>query len=197
MRKPSQARGVERRTQVLDAAIRVLARQGTHGVTHRAVAAEAGISPRATTYYFGSRKELLTEAFRHYIEGAIARFEDIRAPLPAQDPVAAAARMLTAVVVSDIELDRPGLIAEYELVLELSRDPTLEALYQEWQERLLSILIGYAEDQGAPDPRLHARILLATLRGLEIEALANPSVALDHDRLEQTFATLLHRLDVL
>lgn len=196
MTEPRQARGAARRTQVLDAAIRVLAREGTRGVTHRAVAAEAGTSLRATTYYFGSRKELLTEAFRHYIDQAIARFEVIRAPLPPQDPIAAAARMLTAVVVSDLEHDRPGLIAEYELVLELSRDPTLEPLYQEWQERLLEILAGYAEGLGSPTPRRHARIVLATLRGLEIEALSQPSVPLDHDRLERTFVMMLQGLEV-
>ncbi len=196
MTAPRQNRGVERRDQVLRAAIRVLAREGTRGVTHRAVAAEAGTSVRATTYYFSSRKELLTEAFRHYIELAIARFEAIQIPLPAEDPAGAAARMLAAIVISDLEQDRAGLIAEYELVLELSRDPTLEALYQEWQERLLAILTGYAGDLGSPEPRRHARIVLATLRGLEIEALANPSEALDHERLERTFRVLLKGLEM-
>ncbi len=40
---------------MLDATLRVLAREGPRGVTHRAVAREAGTSVRATTYYVDSR----------------------------------------------------------------------------------------------------------------------------------------------
>ncbi|MCC6524571.1 MAG: TetR family transcriptional regulator, partial [Polyangiaceae bacterium] len=59
-------RGEAKRRAVLEATLRLLAREGPRGVTHRAVAAEAGTSLRATTYYFASREELLTEALRHY-----------------------------------------------------------------------------------------------------------------------------------
>lgn len=191
-----QQRGELRRVQVLEAALKLLARVGPRGVTHRAVAAEAGTSLRATTYYFGSREQLLIEALQHYAATAIARFESI-APEPetlrgtTSDVREAAAALLAQTVISDLTADRDGLIAEYELVLEASRNPTLEPTYRSWQERLEQMLRGYSELLGSVDPDLDARIALATLRGLEIEALARPSQPLDHADLTRVFRRLL------
>lgn len=195
--RPRQARGVERRRQVLEATLRLLASGGPRAVTHRAVAAEAGTSVRATTYYFDSRDELLAEALRHYAETAIARFDALALPaeaLATVDPellVEAAARMLAWTVVSDLRDDRAGLVAEYELVLEIGRNAALEEVYQRWQERLEEMLRAYATALGSADPALDARLVLATLRGLEIEALARPSVPIDVADLEAMFQRLI------
>ncbi len=182
---------------MLEATLRLLARGGPRAVTHRAVAQEAGTSLRATTYYFSSRDELLTQALRHYAQTAIARFDALLAA-PALPPEAdraervdGAARLLAQTVLSDLVDDRPGLIAEYELVLEIGRRPALEADYAQWQERLEAILASYAEALGSPDPELDARLALATLRGLEIEALARPSRTPRRAELERVFRRLL------
>ena len=50
----SASRTAAKRNEVLDAALRVMTRDGIRAVTHRAVAAELGHSLRATTYYFAS-----------------------------------------------------------------------------------------------------------------------------------------------
>jgi DNA-binding transcriptional regulator YbjK len=204
-----QARGEQTRRQVLDATLRLLASGGPRAVTHRAVAGEAGTSVRATTYYFASRDELLVEALRHYAATAIARFDDLAAPMevtraagppgPAAEEdrpalVAAATALLAQTVISDLVDDRPGLVAEYELVLETSRNPDLEPDYRRWQDRLEGMLRGYAELLGSPAPALDARIALATLRGLELEALARPSTPPDADDLTAVFARLLSTL---
>ncbi|MEI8255291.1 MAG: TetR family transcriptional regulator, partial [Deltaproteobacteria bacterium] len=114
-----QPRGEAKREQVLDATIRLVAREGPGAVTLRAVAAEAGTSLRGATYYFASRDELLTEAFLHYTRRAIQRFEAIaaQAPPPGKGSRAVAAAMLADTVLIDVLGDRPGLVAEYELVL--------------------------------------------------------------------------------
>ena len=54
----------DRRTEILDAALRVLAEHGMRGLTHRAVDAAAGIAPGSTSYYFRSRSAL--------VEGCVA-----------------------------------------------------------------------------------------------------------------------------
>ncbi|MFW5876411.1 MAG: TetR/AcrR family transcriptional regulator [Myxococcota bacterium] len=197
MKTPRQPRGEARRRQVLEATLRLLAREGPRGVTHRGVAEEAGTSARATTYYFASREELLTEALRHYAETALARFERIATTDPAarEDPVGAAARMLADTVVSDLTEDRAGLVAEYELVLEAGRKPDeLEAAYARWQAKLLDLLAAHARELGSTRPHEHARLVLATLRGLEIEALAHPTRHVDRDELCRIFRTLLRAL---
>lgn len=191
-----QKRGAETRAQVLDATLRVLARSGPRGVTHRAVAAEAGTSLRATTYYFDNREDLLAQALEHYADKAIARFEHLRIPPQALQGVgdnllAGAAAVLAQVVIGDVVDDRDGLVAEYELLLELGRNPSLEPTYQRWQSALLDMLRSYTIAFGSDDPDLDARLVLATLRGLELEALAAPSKTVSRDRLEAAFRRLL------
>jgi DNA-binding transcriptional regulator YbjK len=194
--KKRQARAVERRTAVLDATLRLLAREGPRAITHRAVAKEAGTSLRATTYYFASRDELLAEALAHYAVTALARFEEV--PVPdlsrADEPIGAAANVLAEIVLSDLEADRAGLVAEYEIVLEISRSGALEAPYRAWQARLEAMLARYATQLGSKTPALVARVVLATLRGLEIEALARPSAKPSRKDLALVFRTLIEAL---
>ena len=68
-------RGRARRTAILDAAIAVVARDGTGAVTHRAVAKLAKVPLAATTYYFASRDDLLREAFRHLTARRMAAYD--------------------------------------------------------------------------------------------------------------------------
>jgi TetR/AcrR family transcriptional regulator, regulator of biofilm formation and stress response len=187
-------KGEKKRTDVLNAALRLLAREGPRAVTHRAVAAEAKTSVRGITYYFASREDLLTEALVHYANEAVARFDSIRAPLSGGSPAEIAdlaADLLAATVMSDVEGDRVGLVAEYELVLEIGRNPAIEPAYQMFQRTLLDILAGYADVMGSEDPNSDARLVLATLRGLELEALASPSKKPRHDDLRHMFQRLL------
>jgi DNA-binding transcriptional regulator YbjK len=191
-----QVRGEERQREVLEATIRLLSREGPHGVTHRAVAREAGTSLRATTYYFASRDELLARALEHYARTALARFDGVAVPdlRDGDDPIALAANLLAGTVLSDLEDDRAGLVAEYEIVLEISRTGALEAPYRAWQGRLEAILAGYAEQLGARDPAMLARIVLSTLRGLELEALSRPSAPPRAEDLTAVFQALLEAL---
>jgi DNA-binding transcriptional regulator YbjK len=181
----------------------LLAREGPRAVTHRAVAAEAGTSLRATTYYFASRDALLTEALRHYAASALTRFDAIRAPteIAFEDPIEAAADLLALTVISDVVDAHAGLVAEYEMVLEISRRPMLEATYAAFQAKLEVMLGGYAAMLGSTTPELDARIVLATLRGLEIEALSRPSTPPSREDLREVFLHLLrsiaHRRGVL
>ena len=171
----------------------MLAREGPRAVTHRAVAAEAGTSVRATTYYFDSRETLLREALTHYASTSMERFARIVAEGQSEgrDPVEAAADMLAATVLSDLEEDRAGLVAEMELALEVARDPALEETYAAWERGLLDVLEGYAHMFHSAHPQRDARIVLATLRGLEMEALVHPSKKPTRAELRAIFATLL------
>ena len=195
-RAPQQARAEETRRNVLDATLRVLARVGPHGVTHRAVAAEAGASVRAATYYFASRDELLQEALAHYTRGAIERFRLIEQALESAGSISVndAADALAAIVLADVVGDRVGLIAEYELALEAARAPALERTYREFQAALEAMLATHARALGAAEPKVAARLVLATLRGLEIEALARPSEKPDQKAIAKLFRRLLSGL---
>ncbi|MRJ76342.1 TetR family transcriptional regulator [Aeromicrobium sp. SMF47] len=63
----SQERSRVRRDELLAAAIDLFIEGGSRAITHRAVAARAGLPPATTTYYFESIDELIREALSSHI----------------------------------------------------------------------------------------------------------------------------------
>ncbi len=53
----------DRTTSILEAACRVIVREGSHGLRMAGVAREAGVSKALVHYYFSTRQELLRDAF--------------------------------------------------------------------------------------------------------------------------------------
>jgi AcrR family transcriptional regulator len=161
-----------RRTQLLDAAVAVIRRDGAAALTLDAVAAEAGVSKGGVLYHFASKRAL--------IDGLLGRWlDDFEAQLTGED-------LLTAYVhACDLEGADPdhsasefgllaGMIEEPE-VLEIARER-----YGEWMARMLagardpvdawlvrlaadglwySDLLGIAAPQGADRRRLIERLV--------------------------------------
>ncbi|SDR79954.1 TetR/AcrR family transcriptional regulator [Agrococcus carbonis] len=88
-RKPA----AERRAQLIEAGLRVIAREGMHGATVRAIVAEAGV-PLATFHYvFASRDEMIGEAYAFMAAPTAA---DLQGLPEDATPEAAALAMLSA-----------------------------------------------------------------------------------------------------
>ena len=64
----SQERSRLRRDELLAAAIELFAEGGSRAITHRAVAARAGLPSATTTYYFESIADLIREALGAHID---------------------------------------------------------------------------------------------------------------------------------
>lgn len=64
----SQQRSRLRREDLLAAAVELFAEGGSRAITHRAVAARAGLPSATTTYYFESIDELIREALGSHID---------------------------------------------------------------------------------------------------------------------------------
>lgn len=86
----SQAPPIDKRRQILDAAIRVFARQGFHSTRVSDIADEAGVAYGLVYHYFSSKEEVLNELFIERwslllaaIEEADGSGEDPRAKLQA------------------------------------------------------------------------------------------------------------------
>jgi AcrR family transcriptional regulator len=77
-------RAGQRKSQVLEAAGRVIARRGADATRFADVAAASGVPVSTLQYYFGSREDMLVAAFRHASETEIAgiRAEIGRLPDP-------------------------------------------------------------------------------------------------------------------
>ena len=64
----------QRRLAILQAALRVMVRDGVRGVRHRAVAQEADVPLSATTYYFKDIHDLLADALTLYAKDVMENF---------------------------------------------------------------------------------------------------------------------------
>ena len=62
----------DRRTEIADAAVAIVAAKGLKGLTHRAVDAQAGLAVGTTSNYFSSRASLVAAAVDH-VEARDAR----------------------------------------------------------------------------------------------------------------------------
>ena len=86
----------DRRTQIADTVIEVLAASGARGLTHRAVDAAAGLPAGSSSYYFRSREALLIAAARRLADLDLAAGPAGPPPQTADDLARLLARMVFA-----------------------------------------------------------------------------------------------------
>jgi AcrR family transcriptional regulator len=157
----------ERRRQIADAALEVLAAEGARGLTHRAVDRAAGLPEGSTSNVYRSRAALLEGTVAHHASMDLAAGTEpsgVPAPLPALSRKDAAS-LVKAGFFAVLER-REHNVARFELLLESTRREELSepiALARsEFAARTKSLL----EASGCDEPDRHARQLLATLDGL-------------------------------
>jgi DNA-binding transcriptional regulator YbjK len=115
-----------RRQQIVTAAVRAIVEVGIGNVTHRRIAALAGVPLGSTTYYFPTLDDLIAAALREAIESVRAWLEEwaeeliVSRDLPATF-VDLAQRYLA---------DRERALLEYELFLAAARTPELRPVAQ-------------------------------------------------------------------
>lgn len=189
-KRGTRPRGEQTRRKILDATLNVIAREGVHGTTHRAIAREAGVQLSLTTYYFRDLNELLSLAFRSFMDrdyGVMAqqwqkafRYLDQFSPSDLAD-VETRRRIVdycTKRVVDHVRhglTDHPeGLAVEHHFFYEALNDPELQELSALHHSRLLQPMVRFCEYFNADDPETDARLLLGTITRLEYQAL--PSV---------------------
>ncbi|MFI7233854.1 TetR/AcrR family transcriptional regulator [Streptomyces cyaneofuscatus] len=161
----------DRRTRIIDAALRVIAADGIAGLSHRTVAAEADVPLGSTTYHFGSLDELLTAALRRSNENfaRALRASDVGAVSSAGDGSGSGlADELTRVLGEWFEGDRGAIELEYELYLAALRRPALRPVAAEWTASAVEVL------SARTDPAT-ARALVALLDGVCLQVLLTGS----------------------
>ena len=91
----AKAPPVDRRRQILDAAVRVFARQGFHSCRVSDIADEAGVAYGLVYHYFGSKDEVLDTLFLERWELMLAAIDEIDAqPIGARDKLFAIASFI-------------------------------------------------------------------------------------------------------
>nr|WP_298140173.1 TetR family transcriptional regulator [uncultured Pseudomonas sp.] len=199
-RKASRQGSEQRRQAILDAAMRIIVRDGVRAVRHRAVAAEAQVPLSATTYYFKDIDDLITDTFAQFVERRAAHMANVWSNTQGvlQDQVnrldgSAEARRRLADEIARMALDYVGnqlinrrdhLLAEQAFHQEALLNPRLHGLVRAHQRILLQGVTQFFEVLGSRQPEQDAKLLTSIIVQMEYQGLL--------DGVEQ-----LHKEDML
>ncbi len=163
-------RNDERRAGLADAALRVLAREGTRGLTHRAVDAEAGAPVGTASNYFRNRPALISAiADRLTIRLAPeqATLDELGALPPSRELFAAYIRD----IVRRLTLHRELSLALFELRLEAGRRSELADVIGEWLRTNFEGDVAFNAAAGLPGGRAEIAMFHYALDGLLLDRL--------------------------
>jgi DNA-binding transcriptional regulator YbjK len=164
------ARGERRRQVLVRAAADLLLDEGLASLSHRAVAARAGLPLAATTYYFDSVEDLRDEALQAVAQGWLERAGAVVDALPTRIGPVQAARAVAGVVGTDAPSRQ--LLLRYERSLDAGRHERLRPLVVVSNARLCALVREVLLRAGLPAGQGEARLVLAVADGAAVTALA-------------------------
>jgi TetR/AcrR family transcriptional regulator, fatty acid metabolism regulator protein len=153
----------DKRRLILDAAVRVFARDGYHTSRVGDIALEAGVAHGLLYHYFGSKDELLTTIFRETWESLLQALREVES---SDDPAPEQLRKVCAIVLRTWKRE-PDLVRV--LVREVTRSPQLGREVDEIGEAFAAIerLVERGQKRGelraSVEPRLAAVIVYGAL----------------------------------
>lgn len=165
------ARGELRKTLLLDAAVTVVAEHGYAALTHRAAAAEAGVSVASVTYHFPSIGDLREAMFQHAGSRIGLAFRDvIQAASARADDVPTITGSFVAHLIAERRLETTAVL---EMVIAAGHDPSLRPLVRFFNDRLAELLDPYIGS------RSDALTVAAAIQGIILSRIAqsDPDVA--------------------
>lgn len=127
-RKPNPA---ERRRDLCDTAIQLLADDGAKGLSHLKVDRKAGVPDGTTSFYFRTRSALLRAVAERSAELDLAELQAIADSSDADGPDRAPSRLSQVVIQAGSEPQLYRTRARYELTMQATRDPALAAILQQ------------------------------------------------------------------
>ncbi|WP_433272347.1 TetR/AcrR family transcriptional regulator [Pseudonocardia xinjiangensis] len=181
-----------RRTALLDAAIEVLAGEGSRGLTLRAVDKEAGVPPGTASNYFANRAELLGQVMRRTRERLTPDPSEVAATMKA----APSRELVTTLMVQLVERmrrERSTHLAMLELRLEATRRPELHEELARFSVAELDANVGFHFAAGLPGDRTAVVLLYLAMLGLIIDDLTVPELLAPH-RLDVLIDAMVTRL---
>ena len=169
------AKGEQRRQSLIEAAMRLIVRDGHHSLSLRSVAKEAECSHGSVAYYFGSKGALMSAAIDHACAQIATSFSEIAPDLEAcaHDPVqfaAIIAQYNTRLMIDDRSMG----IAVYELNLAGAHDPALRPALSKWGRVHAGICREAFLRLGSQDPDTDFAFVLHAIGGLVIAQLSLP-----------------------
>jgi DNA-binding transcriptional regulator YbjK len=162
------------REAMVEATVRIVAREGVAAVTHRRVAAEAGVALSSTTWHFATKADILEAglrwAARREVDGIAAiaaRFAEADFDPPAW------AEALGDWLVGQVTSERDVTVALYRLQVELLGTAGALEVHREWGEGLQAVGERVLERSPSSTPGLDIRLVVAALDGLRMGVLSS------------------------
>jgi DNA-binding transcriptional regulator YbjK len=184
------ARADHRRAQIIEGALAVIAEVGPDGLTHRRVAAAAGVSLAATTRWFDSKEAIVEAAFLHSVQASIEAIETTRTRARTWTAQSAPDE-LAAIIDAECAAERERTVVGYALWVEAQRRPVLRPYAQQWTDAYVDLYRDVLRAIGATtDLEPRARLLAAAVDGLVSQQLASPA-PLDRAALADVLRPLL------
>ena len=168
-------RNPERRRHLLDAAVDVLAREGSRGLTFGAVDRTAAVPVGTASNYFASRDQLVDELAAHVFE-RLTPDPDEAAKRMARPHTRETERELMRWLVERAMADRPAHLALFELRLEATRNPRLAPAVTRHFAGNLALATSDHVDGGFPGDRTTVTVLYLAMTGLLLEHLTLPDL---------------------
>ncbi|MEO3812011.1 TetR family transcriptional regulator [Sphaerisporangium sp. B11E5] len=181
-----------RRTALLDAAIEVLAREGSRGLTLRAVDKEAGVPTGTTSNYFTNRADLLSQTMTRTRERLTPDPEALAATMNAE-PTHDLVRTLMHQLMDRMRADRSSHLALLELRLEATRRPELRSELTAFLTADLNGNLDFHLGAGLPGDAQGMILLYLGMLGLILDDLTVPGLLRPHD-LGALIDTMVQRL---
>lgn len=194
-RKASRRGSEQRRQNILDAAMRLIVREGVRAVRHRAVAAEAQVPLSATTYYFKDINDLITDTFTQFVERSAAHMgqlwsqteenlqnlsQKLDGSVQSRRQLAdEIARLAVEYVYQQLHQRRDHLIAQRAFEQEALINPRLHDLVCAHRKILLQGASRFFEALSSEQPQHDAEVLTALLLRMEYQGLIDGVERLD------------------
>lgn len=159
----------DRRTQIAEAGVRIIASRGVRALTHRAIDAELGLPDGSTSYYARSRRDLIALIVAHLAGRTEGEF--IAPRLPAVLNSAVVADLLAAALEASAEPPDEHR-ARLLLLLEYHQDTELRSALvtrPEVRSAFLTTASAVLELLDVQDPESHGGTLVGLLDGLLLQ----------------------------
>lgn len=165
----------QRRSELADAAARVIAREGLDAASLRTVAAEAGWTTGALVPYFATKRELLAFTLRASLDRRRAR----HAERVAMEPDAALRDLLISPLPTTPETTLHWIVT-LAFAAQSSSDPELASIqrdaYLHFRRSVIDLLVAGGRRLTGDDAAQEAERLIAVVNGVALQALFAPEL---------------------
>lgn len=168
---------VDRRQQLIDAAIRVIRRDGVESASLRTIASEAKASLAAVHVCFTNKDELMQAAAAELLQQLVRSIPRV---VDGSEDVRAIAHRVMDLFWAQMVSDQLNILAQFEIGIWAKRNPhhgdLSRIVYSDYEKEISKLLIAAAERQKQTiAARDVARALIVIMDGCSLQYFADPS----------------------